>query len=249
MCVGLVVAACDSGPLGPAAAPRETFDWAGLPISVEPPPYGWRREGETSGGVKGARFVKERSVGEAIGVGDYHRVASRMRRATLQEIVDTFDTYDRPGFQNALRRAYAQTDSPFTPLEAEVAEEINAALGRASVAFATGDRDVAQDELGAALVAAERLRFTLVDVIEAVEFTPERRQEPHRWLVLDRRDTTIGGEPAVVVDYTFDGPDRQLYGREAYVVRDDHLFVVTFLGLRETLPVFDRVVQSIQFPR
>src|SRR6185295_9938879 len=64
-----LVAACDSGPLAPAPSQPETFDWAGQQISLAPPPAGWRREGQSSGGIRGARFVKERSVGEAIGVG------------------------------------------------------------------------------------------------------------------------------------------------------------------------------------
>jgi hypothetical protein len=81
-----LVAACDSGPLAPAASRPETFDWAGQQISLAPPPAGWRREGQSSGGIRGARFVKERSVGEAIGVGDYYLLANRLRRARLQEI-------------------------------------------------------------------------------------------------------------------------------------------------------------------
>ena len=66
-----------------------------------------------------------------------------------------------------------------------------------------------------ALGAAERLRFTLGDVLDAVVVTPERRQEPQRWLVVGRREATIGGEPAVIVDYTFDPPERSLDGRGA----------------------------------
>jgi hypothetical protein len=246
--VAALVAACDSGPLAPGPSPPETFDWAGQPISLAPPPAGWRREGESSGGIRGARFVKERSVGEAIGVGDYYLLADRLRRVRLQEMVDQFATFDRRDFEKALRKAYAHTDSPFTPLEAGVAADINAALGRAAAAFRMNHRDGARTELGVALSAAERLRFTLGDVLDAVVFTPERRAEPQRWLVVGRREATIGGEPAVIVDYTFDTPERKLHGREAYVVHDSHLFVATFLGLDENLRVFDRVVASIRFP-
>jgi len=242
-----LVAACDSGPLAPAASRPETFDWAGQQISLAPPPAGWRREGQSSGGIRGARFVKERSVGEVIGVGDYYLLANRLRRARLQEIIDQFDTFDRRDFQRALRQAYAHTDSPFTPLEAAVAEEINAALGRATAAFRMNDRARARTELGVALGAAARLRFTLGDVLDAVVFTPERRQEPQRWRVVGRREATIGGEPAVIIDYTFDTPERRLYGREVYLLHDSHLFVATFLGLERNLRVFDRVVESIRF--
>lgn len=242
-----LVAACDSGPLAPAASRPETFDWAGQQISLAPPPAGWRREGQTSGGIRGARFVKERSVGEVIGVGDYYLLANRLRRATLQEMIAQFERFDRRDFQKALRQAYAHTDSPFSPLEAQVAADINAALGRAAAAFRMNDREGARTELGVALGAAERLGFTLGDVLDAVVFTPERREEPQRWSVVGRREATIGGEPAVIVDYTFDTPERKLYGREAYVVHDSHLFVATFLGLEQNLRVFDRVVESIRF--
>jgi hypothetical protein len=244
-----LLTASDSGPLAPAASRPETFDWAGHQISLAPPPAGWRREGQSSGGIRGARFVKERSVGEAIDVGDYYLLAQRLRRAKLQEIIDQFATLDGRDFQKALRKAYAFTDSPFSPLEAEVAADINAALGRATVAFRMKDRDLARAELGVALGAAERLRFTLGDVLERVVFAPERREEPPRRRVVGRREATIAGEPAVIVDYTFDTRERKLYGREAYVVHDSHLFVATFLGLEENLPVFDRVIESIRFSR
>ena len=50
--------------------PREEFHWSSQPISFCPPPEIWRREGELSGGLKGIRFVKERSVGEAITIAE-----------------------------------------------------------------------------------------------------------------------------------------------------------------------------------
>src|SRR5262245_43036592 len=81
-----------SGP--PQLRPPERFEWSGEPISFSIPPNGWRREGETSGGIKGVRFVKERSVGEAVGVGDYYILADRNRSVYLREILASFDTYD-----------------------------------------------------------------------------------------------------------------------------------------------------------
>jgi len=99
-CLFLVLlagAGCGSGAGqsgAPTLSPPETFDWIGEPISFSTPPDGWRREGETGGGVKGVRFVKERSVGEAIGLGDYYILAERNRGSYLEEMLDNFDSYD-----------------------------------------------------------------------------------------------------------------------------------------------------------
>src|SRR5262249_37657697 len=106
----LTAPACTSTP-GSAGAPqlqpREKFDWIDEPISFSIPPAGWRREGDTSG-VKGIRFVKEQSVGEGIGLGDYYILADRNRSAFLRDMLENFDTYDAGfGWDKALRKTYA----------------------------------------------------------------------------------------------------------------------------------------------
>jgi hypothetical protein len=250
--------ACSSSPAPQAAPeppklqPRETFDWTGEKISFSMPPVGWRREGETGSGIKGARFVKERSVGEAIGIGDYYVLADRNRSSHIREILDKFDTFDQ-GFawDKALRDAYAYTDTPFSPLETEIAERVNSEVGQASSAWRNRDRDAAKAHLEAALSDASRLRFSLSEVIDRVEFKPERRENPEYYRMLGRRETTIAGEPAVVVDYTVKVPERpQTYSaREAYFVHNSHLFICTFIGLQESLAVFDAILASIEFPK
>jgi hypothetical protein len=231
-------------------SPPETFDWNGQRITFSPPPNGWRREGETSGGIKGARFVKERSVGEGIGLGDYYLLSDRDRRDELREILEKLPTYDN-GFawDRAIRGAYAHTDQPFTPLEAEIAEGINSAVSSADAAFRRRDRDTAKEFLEEALAHADRLRFTLADVIERVEFKPERRQEPQRYTVTGRREATVAGEPAVIVDYTVAADTGTFVAREVYFVHNSHLFIGTFIGLVETLPMFDKVIASVGFPQ
>ena len=251
-CFALAAAACGSSRTPAAAAPQlspaETFDWSGQAITFAPPSAGWRREGETSGGIKGARFVKERSVGEAIGLGDYYVLADRHRRVQLREMLDRFETYD-DGFawDKAIRGAYAHTDTPFTPLESEIAERINTEIGQANVAFRTHDQSAARSHLEAALTEAERLHFTLDEVVDRVEFTPERRQEPERYHVLGRREATLAGEPAVIIDYTVTTAERTMTAREAYFVHNSHLFIATFIGLPENLALFDAVLASIRF--
>ena len=235
----------------PVLQPRETFDWTGERISFSMPPTGWRREGETSGGIKGARFVKERSVGEAIGLGDYYVLADRNRSSHIRDILARFDTFDQ-GFawDRALRDAYAYTDTPFSALETEIAGRVNNEVGEAKVAWRNSDRDAAKAHLETALAEASRLSFSLGDVIARVEFKPEGRQNPEYYQMLGRRETTIAGEPAVVVDYTVKVPERpQTYSaREAYFVHNSHMFVCTFIGLQESLAVFDAILASIEFP-
>jgi len=252
--VVVVAPACGSKPATPAAPvlePRETFDWTGEKVSFSMPPKGWRREGETSGGIKGVRFVKERSVGEGIGLGDYYILADRNRTTHIREILEKFDTFDY-GFawDRALREAYAYTDTPFSPLESEIAERVNSEVGQASAAYRNRDRDAAKAHLEAALAEASRLRFSLADAIDRVEFKPERKQNPEYYQLLGRRETVIAGEPAVVVDYTVKVPERpQTYSaREAYFVRNSHLFICTFIGLPESLAVFEAILASIEFP-
>jgi hypothetical protein len=247
--------ACSSSPAPPAPPklqPRETFDWSGMKMSFKIPPAGWRREGETSGGIKGARFVKERSVGEAIGLGDYYILAERNRGPYIRDILAKFDTFDY-GFawDRALRTAYAYTDTPFSILESDVAERVNSEVGQAAAAYRNRDRDSAKAHLEAALAESSRLHFSLDEVIARVEFTPEKRQNPEWYHMLGRRVTTIAAEPAVIVDYTVKVPERpQTYSaREAYFVHDSHLFICTFIGLKESLAVFDAILATIEFPQ
>jgi hypothetical protein len=257
--IGLVGApACSSSPAPagtsgpPVLQPRETFDWTGERISFSIPPIGWRREGETGGGIKGARFVKENSVGEGIGLGDYYILADRNRSAHIKDMLEKFDTFDQ-GFawDKALREAYAYTDTPFSSLESEIAERVNSEVGQASAAWRNRDKDAAKAHLEAALAEDSRLHFSLDDVIARVEFKPERRQNPEWYHMLGRRDTTLAGEPAVIVDYTVKVPERiePFSAREAYVVHNSHLFICTFIGLQESLAVFDAIVASIEFQK
>ena len=102
-----------------------------------------------------------------------------------------------------------------------------------------------------ALAEASRLRFSLDDVISRVEFKAEGKQNPEYYNLLGRRETMIAGESAVVVDYTVKVPERpQTYAaREAYFVHNSHLFICTFIGLRESLAVFEAMLASIEFPQ
>ena len=231
----------------------ETFVWEGEPLSFSPPPEPWRREAELSGGLHGVRFVKAGSVGEGITVAEYYTVGKRASRAELRELLERLESYDVFEFRKALDRAGKPVDAPFTPAEADVAKRVNTALNSALYAHKKRDLERTRAELETALQAVEELQFSLGDVIDGVIFQPEKRNEPQMYKLLGRRDVKIAGEPAVTVDYTVHVNDRLgdrlYYGREAYVMHNNHLFVAKFIGLKESLSLFDNVVASIRFPQ
>lgn len=247
----LVLAACalagckSEEPL----ATREVFRWTSQPVSFAPPPGGWRREGELSGGVRGVRFVKEHSVGEAITVGELHRIAERDRAAAIQELIETFGKTDRRRFLRESQLAQSRTDDLFTEEERRVAEEVNAALARARTSYLNDDPKMALGELQNALAAARQFRLTLDDVLEKAALAPLRREEPERFASFARRERQIGGEPAVSFAWSFDHSGRHYERREVFVVHRNHLYVARFIGLEKTVPLFERVTASIEFPQ
>jgi hypothetical protein len=95
------------------------------------------------------------------------------------------------------------------------------------------------------------LRFSLAEVIGRVEFKPERQQNPEWYRMRGRRESSVAGELAVIVDYTVKVPERPhtYAAREVYFVHNSHLFICTFIGLEESLGVFDAILASIEFPQ
>lgn len=238
-----------AGPgCAPALRPAETYEWAGRAIAFSLPPADWRREGYNEGGWLGAYFVHEHSVGERILVAEQYVMGRRDGRQALRELLERFDTYDSLDLRRALVLSRYRTDDPLSPRESEVAARVNESLGRAMLAHINGDREAVRRELGGAAREAEQLELSLGDVIERVEFRPEKRQEPARWRVLRRREGQVAGHPAVFVDYLFLGPERTLACRDVYVMHDNHLFTASFLGLERNRAIFDRVVASIHWP-
>ncbi len=245
----LGLAACSATPKKEIAlGPPEAFHWAEQPISFSPPPTSWRREGYNQGGLLGVRFIKTGSVGEGITLAVYYLLSDRDRRAELQELLDRFDSMSDRELRRALELAPSRTDAPFSPLEVQVATAVNQAVSRASLAQIQGDRATAKSEIRDALEKARRLRFTLADAIDSVVFRPERHSEPDRFRVTSRRDTTVSGVEAVMVSYEFQSLERVYQGREYYFRQDNHLFTARYIGLKENLGLFDRVVSTVTFP-
>jgi hypothetical protein len=237
-----------SGGKETVLAPREEFYWTEQAVAFSPPPDGWRREGELSGGVRGIRFVKERSVGEAITIGEFVHVAERFRTEELQELLDGFDDMEWREFSQGMQKARMRVGSPYSDLEASVAEEVNEALTRAASAFASRDRETAKQEVEAALAAAGKLEYTLEDVLETVAMENLRRQERRHVDRFREREMEVGGEPAAAVEWSFEHSNRTYQRREIFFVHNSHLFVARFIGLEATVPLFDRVVRTVEFP-
>ena len=92
--------------------------------------------------------------------------------------------------------------------------------------------------------------YLLKDVVEETLFSTEGWPVPaDSFLVSEAVLDTIAGIPAYRLDFTLNAPERQLVGREYYLLENNHLFEAAYLGLPENLPLFERVVTTIAFPQ
>ncbi|HEU5311606.1 MAG TPA: hypothetical protein VFV24_09160, partial [Candidatus Eisenbacteria bacterium] len=173
--------------------PPETFRWAEQPITFSPAPEGWRREGYGNGGLRGVIFIKTGSVGEGITVAFHDVVSDRDRTAELRDLLQRYDSMNPSEREKALRLAPMRTESPYSPLEAQVAAGVNEEIGSAQMAQRNGDDFSAKFRLESALRRSENLRLSLADVIESVVFRSENRADPDSFQAVVRRDTTIVG--------------------------------------------------------
>jgi hypothetical protein len=246
---GALVAACSRAPSTPKLAPAQTFNFSAQPVVFAPPAKPWEAEGETSGGLVGVRYVKRGSVGEAIGIADWDDLSRRLRRVELAALLEQASDRRNWEFDHALRKAWPVTDTPYSALETDVARDVTAALRRADAARRGDDPAAVRAELRTALAAAERLHFTFEQVIDRALFDPAKTADPARYRFVARHDLQVAGTPAVAIDYVITLPKGERHMRKVYVMANDHLFVADFIGLEESLPVFDAVVASLSFPQ
>ena len=90
--------------------------------------------------------------------------------------------------------------------------------------------------------------FRVGDVVDRVRFDPEAKPPWVKIRSEPLRDAGIGEYAAKGLDYVWDDKGKELRGREYYVVARNHLFVVRFRGKLEDLPLFERVVKTLEFP-
>jgi len=244
--------ACSTDPSYDPAdlPPAEVFDWGGQPISVSPPPDSWYREKEQSGGLRGVRFVKTRSVGEAIGLGEHYSLSDRDRCARLTSLLGDLDNLDLKAFRLRVQRARPYASPPISREEERVAKSVNIRLDQAFDAFYNQDPIEARTAVGQALEQAKRIRYSLDEVVGRVMFSADAYDSFGTVEVAEPIDRTVAGRPSISVDFTLDRSDRELlfHGRQVYTVENNRLFVFTFFGLPENLPLFDAILETVAFP-
>lgn len=248
--IALLAAACSPAPEEPPPLPPpEVFTWGGQPISFSPPPAGWERQKAQQGGLQGVRFIKSRSVGEEIKVAEHYSLDQRDRCARLQALLRDLDNLDARGFALALQRAKLYASPPLNAREERLAEEANERLDRAREAFRMGEPGEARQAISSALERAVRIRYTLAEVVDRVMLSAERFEGlPGTFEINEPAPAEVAGEPAVGVGYTLHYGGRTYRGREVYVLKNNRLFVASFQGLEENLPLFERILETISFP-
>jgi hypothetical protein len=230
--------------------PAEVFHWGGQPFSASPPPEGWRCEKEQSGGLRGVRFIKSGSVGEEIRLAEHYALDDRDRCDELAELLRDLDNLSHRGVASRIQKAKLYARPPINADETLYADEANRRLDEARHAVVNGREADARRAVKDALDTAAGIRYSLDDVIDHVMFSPSSYDAFGTVVAAQPSETRVGGERAVQVDFTLDGRDRRIlyHGRQVYVARNNRLFVLTYLGLPENLPLFEQVVQTVSFP-
>lgn len=230
--------------------PPEIFAWGSQPISASPPPETWWREKAQSGGLRGARFIKSGSVGEEIRIAEHYALDERSRCTQLTSLLSDLDKLDARDFNRRIQRASLYVSPPINAAEKRHADRANAQLARARDAFRSGQTSEARSAIAWAFEHASRIEYSLDEVLDRVMFDASSYESFGRVTTLMPKDLTIAGEPAVSIDYTLDSNDRGItyYGRQAYVLKNNRLFVLTFHGLQENIPLFEQIVESVSFP-
>jgi hypothetical protein len=230
--------------------PPEIFSWGSQPISASPPPAVWRREREQSGGLRGVRFIKSGGFGEEIRIAEHYALDDRLRCQRLKDLWSDFESLERREFERATQRAALYAVPPIGPEEAYFAERANEQLQRARTEFRAGEQRNARRSIRRAFDEAKRIRYSLNEVLDRVMFDASAYDSFGEVVVQPPQRGEVAGEPSVSVDFTLDSIERRILyrGRQVYVLKNSRLFVLTFLGLGQNLPLFDEIVATVSFP-
>lgn len=231
--------------------PPEVFTWGSQPISASPAPEGWYREKAQSGGLRGVRFIKSRSFGEEIRIAEHYALDNRSRCAQLTALLRDFENLDRRDFLGALQRARFYAPDPINSYEERKVAAANADLDAARTAYLAGDLNGARRAIQQALRQGSDILYRIEEVIDRVMFDPGSYDSFGEVETMPPQTGYVAEAPSVSVDYTLDSRDNGhlYYGRQVYVLENNHLFVLTFHGLQHNLPLFEAIVDSVSFPR
>lgn len=230
--------------------PPEEFIWGSQPISVSPPPETWRRDKAQQGGLEGVRFIKSRSVGEEIRIAEHYALDDRSRCTQLMELMTDLENLSDAEFARRLQRARFYVPKPINADEKRWADYANESLDRARDAHRNDDLGGVRRAITDAFEQGGRIRYSLDEVVDRVMFHESQYDSFGQVVAHLPQEGVIGGEPSVSVDYTLDSTERDIkyYGRQAYVLKNNRLFVFAFHGLPENLPLFDQILETVTFP-
>jgi len=245
-------AGCGRGAGGASAKlqPPEAFHWIWQPISFSPPPANWYRDGDNSGGELGVRFILRDGGGQVIEVSAYRQLAERERRSALARLIGRQDSLTKYEFLDQLSLARPNpADLPISDRESEAMRTINRSIDRANENYLADNPGFATADLQSALRAAKGYEPTLAEMLPTIRLRPEKMQNPEYWRIGRERDTVLAGLPAFASDDTLVLPEQTLLYHEVFWVVNGCAFKATFQGRKENLALFDRIVDSVTFPK
>ena len=233
--------------------PAETFTWqGGQPIRFQPP-QGWQAGRYQQAGRNGVDYIRK---GQRIAVTEFTRVGALDGCARLQEVLTKLDTDSPTSLRRGLRTALYHPDQAEHPKEASLLRDVKEYVDRATKALDNRDLVAVRRQIDNGLHARARHRFLLADYLEDVRYNQTVGGDIKRVDISPPVDTIVGGEPARRIDYEVDIKahyvtqvvEKTETGREIYVMASNRLFVLSFQGRPENLPLFEQIVASVSFP-
>ena len=251
---GSDVDAGNTGAQGVAAVDAaETFTWHGQqPISFQPP-AGWQAGRYQQGGRDGVSYVDS---GQHLAVTEYTKAGALDGCANLQGALSKFGIADNNTLQRELQSAVRSPHSVTDTRQAKMLSSIGEHVENAREALKRNDLSGAREQIDYALRTRFKYRFKLDDYLDEVMYDQKVGGDLKRVEIGFPEALTVGGQDAVSIDYEVDIDAQYVMqrlkktetGREVYVMNNNRLFVLSFQGKPENMPLFERVVDSISFP-
>lgn len=231
----------------------ETFTWHGQqPISFKPP-IGWQSSRYQQGGRDGVSYSDS---GQHLAVTEYTKVGALDGCANLQDTLSKFGTAGNRTLQKELKSAVRSPHSVTDRKQAKMLTSLRSHVEKAGEALGDNDLSGARQEIDYALRTRFKYRFELDDYLDDVMYDREVGGDLKRVAISLPDELSVGGEPAVSVDYEVDIDAQYVtgrlkkteFGRQVYVMNNNRLFIASFQGKRENMALFEKVVDSITFP-